>query len=128
VFDSTGYTQINSSNDVPKPTAITRNKYATHHFNFTIAEDSVSEITVLWEGHGDQYASYVYIWNGTGWEDVGNNSATSDSNVSKTFTANCSDYIDASDRLHLVATSNKTGGRPQKLKTDYVKVEVIYTP
>lgn len=130
IDDETPFTSsdLNKSDDEQYETAIAPNDYATHHFNFTIAEDSVSEVTVLWEGHGTGESSYVYIWNGTEWEDVGNNSATSDSNVSETFTTNCSDYINASTGyLHLVATSKRTGGQ-KFLKTDYVKVEVIYTP
>jgi hypothetical protein len=123
----TSYTLIASLGGDPYDTRITKDRYATHHFKFNITEDSVSKITVLWEGHGDQYTSYVYIWNGTGWADVGNNPATSDSNVSKTFTANCSDYINASTGyLHLLATSTKTVNAPRKLGTNYIKVEVTY--
>jgi len=119
--------KLNKSDDLRYQTTINSNSWTTHHFKFNITENPsrISRLTVLWEGHGSRNPSYVYIWNGTNWSDVGNGSSISSDNIiSETFTANCSDYINATTRyLHLLATSQRTGA-PATLKTDYVKVEV----
>jgi len=128
----TPYTAIESSDDSRYQTAINKNDYATHHFNFTIMESpsNITDIFVLWEGYGTDNPSYLYIWNFNtpGWELVGNGSSTSNDNIiSKNFTTNFDDYIDANGLLHLVSMSGWTMGMSTRyIRTDYVKVDVTY--
>ncbi|MCG7850062.1 MAG: hypothetical protein MIO93_12925, partial [ANME-2 cluster archaeon] len=129
----TSYTEIASSDTSRYSTTITRNYYATHHFKFNITENpsTITNIFVLWEGFGTDNSSYLYIWNAPGWELVGSGSSESSDNIISTnFAANFDDYIDANGFLHLVSTSQRTasGSSTYYLRTDYVKVNVTYTP
>lgn len=135
IFDerdlSDPYNDLRDSNNVWAVRSIDTNKYGTHHFLFTISEDpdTIFNLSVLWEGYGDQTSSYLYIWNyhALSWELIGiGTSNSSDNIVSKDLTINSAtiaNYIDGSGYLHLVATTYEGSGR-RELYTDYVRVFV----
>ena len=127
----TSYTEIESSNDIRYETNGDRSDSATHHFKFDIAESSstIYKMEVKWEGHTVSKTSYLYIWNFSGtpsWEVVGSHAnKTADQEITKIYTSDFSNYIDASGYLHLVAThADLAGDTANLLKTDYVEVKV----
>jgi archaellum component FlaG (FlaF/FlaG flagellin family) len=110
-------------------TPISVNHYATNHFLFIISQnpETIFNLSVLWEGYGENDASYVYIWNygASNWELIGVGASTVSNNVVfKDLTvnnANPSDYINRNGYLHLLALSYANTGN-QNLHTDYARV------
>lgn len=129
-FDIDDYNAISvfPPNNNRADTTIDVNRYAIHHFLFTIYEapEAIFNLSIYWEGYAEQYPTYVYIWNyASGWELIGIGTSTSSDNViTKDFTvnnANIANYIDEYGYLHLVATSYASIAR-QELYTDFVRV------
>ena len=125
----TSYGEIASSNDIRVGQVITINRYAIHHFKFTVDSTALVNFNAHWEGYSSQYNSYLYIWNfgSQSWELIGtgtNNAA--DNFIQKTFTSDLNNYINPDGHLHLAATSNKDTNKPHYLNTDYVKIVAYY--
>jgi len=137
-YEFTNYTEIATPDDVHYSTNIRSgggNRYATHHFNFSIDENPVviTNLYVEWEGYGTRSTSYLYIWNvsTSTWERIGSGLKRDEDNIiSKNFVTDFENYIDGSGFLHVVAVTQRTGGGGKGgtiLYTDYVKVEVTYS-
>ena len=128
------YTEIAASDDIKYTTSHQKSQHATHHFNFTIAENpaAITELYVEWEGCATSETNNLYIWNfsSLGWELVGSgaNSAPTDNVISTTYTTGFSNYIDVNGYLHLLAEYIAgTGAAARIFYTDYVYVDVTYS-
>jgi outer membrane protein assembly factor BamB len=110
--------------------------YAAHRFNFTISEDldDISEINVTWHGRGwhdsnpgSTYdGAYLYIWNGSGYEELANNSGDGDwvylTGVNATAASN---YVNGGNVTVLVVQkSPQTRSKHSHIETDYVRLVV----
>ena len=137
-FSSTEYGYIEADDeDEQTDDSDSNGNYAAHRFNFSISEDpdDISEINVTWHGKGWHDSSpestydgaYLYIWNGSGYEELANNSGD-DGWVYLTgvnVTA-ASDYINSGNVTVLVVQkSPQTRGKYSNIETDYVRVAVV---
>ncbi|MEA1943889.1 MAG: CARDB domain-containing protein [Euryarchaeota archaeon] len=110
--------------------------YAAHRFNFSISEDpdDISEINVTWNGKGYHDSNpdstydgaYLYIWNGTGYEELANNSGDGDwvylTGVNATAASN---YVNGGNVTVLVVQkSPQTRSKYSHIETDYVRLVV----
>ncbi|CAD6491526.1 MAG: hypothetical protein ANIMEMIM_00156 [Candidatus Argoarchaeum ethanivorans] len=115
--------------------------YAIHRFNFNIAEpeEAITQIDILWDGRGEHDwgtdGATLYIWNFSAGEYEQLNRGTGVYiTLEGSVTADIGNYISPDGNLIIIAEQN----RPQwklwrwsyhsRLSTDYVKVEVTYTP
>ena len=141
-FSSADYGSI-EANDEDERTdcSYSDGNYAAHRFNFTIGEDDISEINVTWHGRGyhdsnpgNTYdGAYLYIWNGTGYEELANNSGDDGWAylTGKNVTA-ASDYVNGGNVTVLAVQKRPRAtdsGPPFKthnshIETDYVKLVV----
>jgi hypothetical protein len=132
-FDTTGsefsnesYNAIYSSDDIRAACTATLLNISQHIFRFKvdISEVPITQLTVSWEGYTTVILnSGVSIWDGSSWEAV-SGVALIESTVSKVYTTNVGNYIDDNGYLFLMAN----GGAASTIYTDYVKLEVTYTP
>jgi hypothetical protein len=108
-------------------------KYAAHRFNISVNESEPAKINVTWNGKGYHDTlddgAYLYIWNGTAYEELANNSGDGDEvTLTEEKVSSASDYISASGDVTVLVVQKSTQVRVQgKLKrshieTDYVKV------
>ena len=114
--------------------------YAAHRFNFSIddnEEDFITTINVTWNGkgwhdNGSSYnGTYLYIWNGTGYEELANNTTTGDEvNLTGQVTSSISNYISSSGNVTILAEQKSAQTTPDRdtfyshIATDYVKLVV----
>ena len=112
--------------------------YAAHRFNFSIDEAAadIDKINVTWNGKGwhdnggAANGTYLYICNGTGYEELANNSGDGDEvTLTGEKTLSISSYINAGNVTVLVVQkSEQSGGGPatkrSHIETDYVSVVV----
>ena len=130
--------------------------YAIHRFDFSIAEpeEAVTKIDILWDGKGEHDCgtdgATLYIWNfGTGAYEQLDNSTDVYITLEGSVTASIGDYLGPDGNLIFIAEQNTAQSTAQwklwqwayrlllntdyekcysRLGTDYVKVEVTYTP
>ena len=114
--------------------------YAIHRFNFSIAEPegSITKLDILWDGRGYHdlgiSGATLYIWNfeTKSYEQL-NMSTDIYITLEGTITDNIGDYID-DDTMIIIAEQNFPVWKFWRWKfrsyigTDYVKVDVTYTP
>jgi len=107
--------------------------YQTYRFH--IGEPGVSQLDILWEGHGGpdlKNGVDLYIWNNntSAWEKIGHSARTSapDDTLSWTINSNAGGYIDTEDYLWLCAISDTESEdrREDLVSCDYVRVDVTY--
>ena len=135
------YTNI-EADDGTYETYVTQNvnKYAAQRFNFSIDETAPDEINVTWNGKGwhdsgDAYnGTYLYIWNGTGYDELANNSVGTDATLTGVNATAASNYVNSGNVTVLVVQkSEQSGGgfNPVKyshIATDYVKLVITPDP
>lgn len=103
-------------------------------FKFNIAEgpSSITNIGLKWEGHGTTgetiYYTTLKIWNPStsAWEQLHNQqNTTSDVTWIDNIAGDCSDYIDASGNLYVLACSQRSGLSGNcGIWTDYIEVTI----
>ena len=101
-----------------------------HVFRFKtlVPSASISSLNVLWEGRSTgspPEVDGIRVWDNatSSWEAIGD-ITSSESEVSKSFTEDVANYIDADSYIYLVACAeNETGNAT--LYTDYVALDVI---
>jgi len=124
------YTLIESSNDVRDssgPCSPGRRPY--FNFKFTISENSITQLDLLFEGSplGAGATVYLRLWNFTGsaW-DIKNSTVAAggqDENFTATITTGITDYINANGYLYFVVQDETNKGT---IYCDYVKIVVTY--
>jgi len=130
--------------------------YAIHRFSFSIAEpeEAVTKIDILWDGKGEHDCgtdgATLYVWNfETGAYEQLDNSTDVYITLEGGVTASIEDYLGPGGDLIFIAEQNTAQNTAQwelwqwayrlllntdyekchsRLGTDYVKVEVTYTP
>ena len=113
----------------------TNGKYAAHRFNFTIddnEEDFITKINVTWNGKGwhdsgDAYnGTYLYIWNGTGYEELDNTTSGAKQTLTGEVTSSISNYINSGNVTVLAEQKSADAGwnAHSHIETDYVKLVV----
>jgi len=125
------YSNIATDNDVYESTTVDSG-HAAQRFEFTINQSAsdVANLTATWIGSGstsdeNQYDGEVlYLWNGTGYEELGNADDSSEATLSGTKTTGLNNYIDNGKVILLVVQNSNVGST---LQTDYVKLEVVRT-
>ena len=137
----TSYTNIRTDNGQYQTDVTDSNgNFAAHRFNFSIddnEEDSITKINVTWNGkgwhdNGSSYnGTYLYIWNGTGYEELANNSGVGiDATLTREKTSSISNYISSSGNVTILVEqkSEQSGSWPNynysHIATDYVKLVV----
>jgi len=114
--------------------------YAAHRFVFNITQpvEDILTIEVLWNGEGahtdrKKSGATLYIWNGTGYEELDNTTSTKEVYLSAELTEGFGNYIDANGYLTVLVEQNSAQtvkGKKEyvsKLSTDYVKVDITHT-
>ena len=115
----------------------TNGKYAAQRFNFSIDDNEeswITKINVTWNGKGwhdtgglAYNGTYLYIWNGTGYEELANNIVSTDATLTGEVTSDISNYINAGNVTILVKQKSTQTSEPDRyshIETDYVKVVV----
>ncbi|MFA5056089.1 MAG: PKD domain-containing protein [Dehalococcoidia bacterium] len=101
-------------------------------FNITENSSSITNIGLKWEGHGTTgetiYYTTLKIWNPSSgaWEQLHNQqNTTSDVTWIDNIAGDCSDYIDATGNLYVLASSQRSG-LPGNcgIWTDYIEVTI----
>jgi hypothetical protein len=136
----TSYSTIAISDNIRTPlhpdseNAASSNNYNRHHFKFIINEpkNSVTSLTVLWEGYDTGATSNLYIWNvsSSTWDSVGTGSSRSTDNIiQKIYSSDAGNYISTTGRLDFGVTA-KDGSKAlwRYLFTDFVNVEIQHDP
>ena len=115
--------------------------YAAHRFVFNITQpvEDILTIEVLWNGkgaHTDRKGSVagatLYIWNGTGYEELDNTTSNKKVYLSAELTGGFGSYIDANGYLTVLVEQNSAQTVKGKkeyvstLSTDYVKVDITH--
>ena len=114
----------------------TVNYYAAHRFNFSISEDpdDISKINVTWNGKGlhdngdGANGAYLYIWNGTGYEELANNGVGTDATLTGENESSASSYINGGNVTVLVVQKSaylQKANRKSQIETDYVRVAIV---
>lgn len=116
--------------------------YAAHRFDFSIDTNSakdgpisdIEKINVTWNGKGwhelggSANGAYLYIWDGTAYEELANNSGDgSEVYLTGEITSDIADYINSGNVTVLVA--QKTAGSDpdcSHIETDYIKLVVTH--
>ena len=112
------------------------NKYAAQRFNFSIDETAPDKINVTWNGKGwhdsgDAYnGTYLYIWNGTGYNELDNNSGVgTDATLTGENASAASNYVNGGNVTVLVVQkSEHSRGSASHIETDYVRLVVTPDP
>ncbi|MCD4844698.1 MAG: PQQ-binding-like beta-propeller repeat protein [Methanosarcinales archaeon] len=133
----TSYTNIRTDNGQYQTDVTDANgNYAVHRFNFSIDNNEVKFITkinVTWNGKGwhdnggNDNGTYLYIWNGTGYEELANNSGVgTDATLTGEVTSGISNYISSGNVTMLAEQKSVDAGRNHRshIETDYVKLVV----
>ena len=113
----------------------TNGKYAAQRFNFSIddnEEDFITTINVTWNGKGYRdglgatQGAILYIWNGTGYEELANNSVNSDATLTGEKTTSISNYVNSGNVTILTKqkSADAGAGAHAHIETDYVKLVV----
>ena len=115
--------------------------YAAHRFVFNISQpvEDILTIEVLWNGKGahtdrKKSGATLYIWNGTGYEELDNTTSTKEVYLSAELTEEFENYIDANNGYLTILVEQNSAqtakGKKEyvsKLSTDYVKVDITHT-
>ena len=115
------------------------NNYAAQRFNFSIDEAAadIEKINVTWNGIGYRGTIYgtddgatLYIWNGTAYKELANNSESTDETLTGEVTSSISSYINAGNVTVLVVQKYPKTGRDgaSHISTDYVQLVVTPDP
>ncbi|RZN36787.1 MAG: hypothetical protein EF813_06410 [Methanosarcinales archaeon] len=113
----------------------TNGKYAAHRFNFSIdnEESWITKINVTWNGKGyrgavggDDGGTTLYIWNGTAYEELANNSVGTDATLTGEKTSGINSYTNSGNVTVLVKQKSADAGAREHshIETDYVKLVV----
>ena len=137
VVSSIDYGKIKTDDeDYKQSDSATNGNFAAHRFNFSIDDNEESWITkirVTWNGEGwhdnggNDNGTYLYIWNGTGYEELANNSGVGiDATLTGERTASISNYINSGNVTILAEQKSADAGRNHRshIETDYVKLVV----
>jgi hypothetical protein len=142
VFTSAQYNKIKVNDGTYQvDTSSRRGYYAIHRFKFDIAEpeSSITKLDILWDGAGyirwGTRGATLYIWNfETGAYEQLDRKTNKKVTLERTIADNIGDYIDDDGSLIIIAEQNSAQWRfwrwtfRSRLGTDYVKVDVTYTP
>lgn len=142
VFTPTQYNKIKVNDGIYKVDASSANGYyAIHRFKFDLAEpeSSITKLDILWDGAGyirwGTRGATLYIWNfETGAYEQLDRKTNKKVTLEGTIAGNIEDYIDDDGSLIIIAEQNSAQWRfwrwtfRSRLGTDYVKVDVTYTP
>jgi len=113
--------------------------YAAHRFVFEISQpvEDILMIEVLWNGKGahtdrKNSGATLYIWNGTGYEELDNTTSTKEVYLNAELTGGFGNYIEDGNLTVLVEqnSAQTVKGKKEcvsKLSTDYVKVDITHT-
>ena len=136
-FESAQYNNIKMNDSTYQEEDIfTNGYYAIHRFTFDIAEpvENITKLGVLWDGKGymerGTNGATLYIWNvNTGKYEQLDKSTNEYITLTGTITTNIENYINAGSNLTIVAEQNTKAkqGKPSKIGTDYVKVDITHT-
>jgi len=112
------------------------NKYAAQRFNFSIDDNEeswITKINVTWNGKGyrdtvggNDDGATLYIWNGTEYEELANNTDGNKATLTGERTSGISDYINADNVTILLKQKYSQSARDgaSHIETDYVKLVV----
>jgi len=128
------YTALSASDDSRWDSyTIEANFYMTQRYNFTVDGD-VTEFTKLkiaWEGYGGRTTAALYnmtlwIWNVSQWSYLGEHTSSTDAWINATLTTSLTNYIDASNRVAILAMTGVHSGSADEahIYTDYVAIEL----
>jgi outer membrane protein assembly factor BamB len=137
-FNATEYANIRFDDDVYASNQSTANgNYAAHRFNFSIDDNEeswITKINVTWIGKGwhdsgnNFHGATLYIWNGTGCEELANNSANTEATLTGEKDSGISNCINSGNVTILVKQKSPQTGDEEKyrshIETDYVKLVV----
>ena len=139
-FNATEYTNIEADDGSSTfNQTTTANYYAAHRFNISIEEyvANVTEMRINWKGKGqhgntsaDHNGSYLYIWNGTGYEELDNQTnvaADVEYSLHGKITSGITYYVSSSGKnvtILVMAKNAHAGTNKSKLWTDYVELRV----
>ncbi|GEM_PF-1342425 len=130
-FDSTEYGKIRVDDGTRQSDDSDINKYAAHRFNFSIDDNEVNFITkinVTWNGIGthesEENGATLYIWNGTGYEQLDTTNLGTEVNLTGEKTSSISSYINSGNVTILVKQNTKDPDLTSHIETDYVKLVV----
>ena len=126
----TSYSNIATDNNVYEQTTVDSG-YAAQRFEFTINQSAsdVANFTATWVGKGStsdeeqDNGETLYLWSGTGYEELGNTTSDVKTTLSGTKTTGLSNYIDDNGKVILLVVQKSNVG--STLETDYVKLEVV---
>jgi len=141
-FTSANYNSIKVNDNTYRVDVSSKKRYYTiHRFKFNIAEPegSITKLDILWDGFGDHdwgtRGATLYIWNfETGAYEQLDRDTHTYVTLEGTITGNIGDYIDDDGSLIIIAEQNARQWRflwwtlLSYIGSDYVKVEVTYTP
>ena len=145
-FNTTQYANIAADDQVFEHNQTTDDDYyAAHRFNFSInssiSASDISMINVTWNGKGwhesgaSDNGTYLYIWNGTAYEELANNDGVgTEATLTGGVASSISNYINAYNVTVLAEQRSKqtTSGGLQSVTyhshicTDYIKL--VITP
>ena len=142
VFTSAQYNKIKVNDGTYQVDGSSANGYyAIHRFKFDLAEpeSSITKLDILWDGAGyirwGTRGATLYIWNfETGAYEQLDTSTDTYITLEGTITDNIGDYIDDDGSLIIIAEQNSAQWKwwwwtfRSRIGTDYVKVDVTYTP
>ncbi|PAV13687.1 hypothetical protein ASJ81_16925 [Methanosarcina spelaei] len=137
-FSSAEYNAIKTDDNVYASNQTTSDGYyAAHRFVFKIDDNEkpwITSINVTWNGiakHDTEAdGAYLYIWNGTGYEELTNNNVNTDATLNGEVALNIGNYIDGSNNVTVLVvqkspqTSDEEGTHYSQIETDYVKLVV----
>jgi len=138
-FNATEYTNIKADDDSSTfNQTTTADYYAAHRFNITIEEyvANVTEMRINWKGKGqhgntsaDHNGSYLYIWNGTGYEELDNQTGVTwdvEYSLHGKINTSISDYVSSTGNVTILVqpVEKHAGNNASKLWTDYVELRV----
>ena len=143
-FDSTAYNNITDDDGTFQSDVTTADdNYAAHRFNFSIdtstAKDGpIADIEMLnitwngkgWHDNGDAAnGTSLYIWNGTGYEELANNSGDgTEVYLTGEITSGISNYVSATNNVTVLVKQKSAQEleAASHIATDYVKLVVTH--
>jgi hypothetical protein len=113
----------------------TEGEYAAHRFVFDVAEDAanIERLNVTWIGNGTNdvtsavQGADLYIWNGTGYEELDGEVSGDQITLTGEKTSNVSNYVNSGTVMVLVVQKDASDGVDEsQLATNYVKLVVTH--
>jgi len=113
----------------------TEGEHAAHRFVFDVAEDAanIEKLDVTWIGNGTNdvtsavQGADLYIWNGTGYEELDGEVSGDQITLTGEKTSNISNYVNSGTVTVLVVQKDESDGADEsKLATNYAKLVVTH--